>query len=197
MDLILNRLNPETDLISGRGILDMLDHASPFAGFGAKLGIDLTSPLPGEPGCPGPDPSERHPLPGRDDLTAVVQKTIPGVTDARTYPELKPGGPEQSVRNPVLLLAVERGPSKTVPDYAQSLFHEAALRGYRFFLLYDKGTDLKNHSRLLWRLFNNVDPERDLTFKNDRVVIDACRKGPEDGYKREWPEELTFDEPSS
>ena len=46
---------------------------------------------------------------------------------------------------------------------------------------------------MLWKVFNNVDPERDMIFKDSRVVINACKKGMKDGYEREWPDDLTFD----
>ncbi len=31
-------------------------------------------------------------------------------------------------------------------------------------------------------------------FRDGRVLVDACVKGTMDGYMREWPEELVFDE---
>ena len=44
------------------------------------------------------------------------------------------------------------------------------------------------------KLFNNVDPGRDMVQRHERLVVDACKKGPMDGHDREWPDELTFDE---
>ena len=55
------------------------------------------------------------------------------------------------------------------------------------------GVDLADGSLLLWKMFNNVDPGRDLHLQNHRLVIDACKKGVADGHTREWPDELRFD----
>ncbi len=55
------------------------------------------------------------------------------------------------------------------------------------------GIDLKNDSRLLWKIFNNVDPGWDFHIQSRRMVIDACIEGQADGHAREWPEALTFD----
>jgi 3-polyprenyl-4-hydroxybenzoate decarboxylase len=33
-----------------------------------------------------------------------------------------------------------------------------------------------------------------VTLRQGRCVIDACKKGPEEGHDREWPDELSFDE---
>jgi 4-hydroxy-3-polyprenylbenzoate decarboxylase len=46
---------------------------------------------------------------------------------------------------------------------------------------------------LLWKVFNNVDPQRDIIIKNGRTLINACKKGIADGHLREWPEDLIFD----
>jgi 4-hydroxy-3-polyprenylbenzoate decarboxylase len=61
-------------------------------------------------------------------------------------------------------------------------------------LFYDSNVDIRDNSFILWKLFNNVDPGRDVTLRAGRCVIDACKKGPEEGHAREWPDELSFDE---
>ena len=61
------------------------------------------------------------------------------------------------------------------------------------FLLFDAAIDLANPSLMLWKLFNNTDPGRDLLIRSGRAAVDASIKGSMDGHVREWPEELTFD----
>jgi len=68
------------------------------------------------------------------------------------------------------------------------------LKMFNIFILFDKNVDLHDNSLILWKLFNNVDPQRDFVAEYNRIVIDACKKGPADGYHREWPDELTLDE---
>ena len=43
-----SNVDPERDLFTCKGPLDVLDHAAPEAVYGAKVGIDATRPLPGE-----------------------------------------------------------------------------------------------------------------------------------------------------
>ena len=69
-----------------------------------------------------------------------------------------------------------------------------ALAAFNIVVLFDAQIDLDDGSLLLWKVFNNVDPERDVVRQGPRVVIDACKKGPMDGHGREWPDELTLDE---
>ena len=53
--------------------------------------------------------------------------------------------------------------------------------------------DLTDPSHMLWKLFNNTDPGRDIMITEGRAAVDASIKGSMDGHAREWPEELTFD----
>ncbi len=61
-------------------------------------------------------------------------------------------------------------------------------------MLYDAGIDLQDPSLVLWKVFNNVDPKRDLIRKDHRIVIDATKKGPEDGHTRDWPDDIVMEE---
>ncbi len=75
------------------------------------------------------------------------------------------------------------------------LFDSPELDRFNIFILFDKDIDLYDNSLILWKLFNNVDPGRDIIFQStekQRIVIDACKKGLMDGHEREWPEELSF-----
>ena len=51
---------------------------------------------------------------------------------------------------------------------------------------------LENHSEVLWKLFNNLDPRRDIQISNQRVGIDVTRKMAEEGYRQNWPEEIVM-----
>jgi len=45
---VFNNISPERDLIISKGPLDALDHASPFAHYGYRLGVDATKKWPSE-----------------------------------------------------------------------------------------------------------------------------------------------------
>jgi 4-hydroxy-3-polyprenylbenzoate decarboxylase len=47
---------------------------------------------------------------------------------------------------------------------------------------------------VLWKLFNNLDPKRDIQIANQRIGIDVTRKLKEEGYQQDWPEEIVMSE---
>ena len=96
--------------------------------------------------------------------------------------------------NRVLAVAVEKRSDRGGRYFADVLFYLGELSAFNVFILFDAEIDLHDDSLILWKLFNNTDPGRDLMTRNDRLVVDACKKGPADGHEREWPDELTFDE---
>ena len=49
---VFNNVDPERDCVIQRGPLDVLDHSSPFARYGAKMGIDADEDVAGR----GPRP---------------------------------------------------------------------------------------------------------------------------------------------
>ena len=67
-------------------------------------------------------------------------------------------------------------------------------RSFRAVGIFDEGVDISNYSKVLWKIFNNVDPSRDIRKSPGGVCfIDACKKGILDGHHREWPDDLSFD----
>ncbi len=183
-------LDVSADLTITRGILDVLDHSSPFPNFGAKIGVDLTARFPGEPprgpGRALPPPSFGTP----SDLSRMVSDGASWISACKS-PPLEPS--EDAPRsNRVLFLSVEKAARRGGKDMAHAILEREDLAPFNIFILFDGDIDLADASRLLWKLFNNVDPGRDLIIRDGRVVIDACVKGPMDGHEREWPGELVF-----
>ncbi|MFP3927873.1 MAG: UbiD family decarboxylase, partial [Desulfobacteraceae bacterium] len=188
--LILERLDPETDLIRGKGPLDVLDHASPVPVFGGKVGIDLTSRAQGEPprqpGCEGVDRSSEALLKALN----AIKEQVPGVVDARAW-----DGGQGAMKNGLAFASVEWGPGRNTSYYEELLFGLEAARAFNILVLFDSGVDLFDHRGLVWRACSNVDAERDIRVSGRRILVDACTKGPWDGHFREWPEELSFNRP--
>jgi 4-hydroxy-3-polyprenylbenzoate decarboxylase len=72
--------------------------------------------------------------------------------------------------------------------------------------VFDEEIDVQDLSEVLWRLSNNIDPERDVCFVRgpvdildhasrlpgygSKMGIDATRKWPEEGFTREWPDAI-------
>ncbi len=75
-------------------------------------------------------------------------------------------------------------------------------------VVFDDDVDVQNPAEVIWRALANLDPKRDLSFVEGpidqldhganqalyggKVCIDATRKWPEEGYKRDWPEVCRF-----
>ena len=80
----------------------------------------------------------------------------------------------------------------------------------KFVVVFDDEVDVQNPSEVVWKAFNNVDPSRDimvvegpldvLDHSSNRPIygakmgIDATKKWPEEGYQREWPNEIQMSE---
>ncbi|MFH1137126.1 MAG: menaquinone biosynthesis decarboxylase [Pseudomonadota bacterium] len=182
---LLERIDLSVDLTLAQGVLDVLDHSSPTAIFGAKLGIDLTEKMAGEP-------KRRYRIasqPLSDERAAGVgeaaAKAWPGPVDVRVVSV--PGVGEK-----VLLVSADKG-GKSGRDLAGALSASPDLREFGIMITLDRDVDLSDGSRVLWKLLNNVDPGRHFHWDRTRLVIDAGQKGPADGHFREWPEELRFD----
>ncbi|MEW6260651.1 MAG: menaquinone biosynthesis decarboxylase [Thermodesulfobacteriota bacterium] len=187
MAVLLERLDVESDITVNRGILDALDHSSPTPHYGHKIGIDLTRRVPGEPPRAAARTSNAETI--DPEAVAAGFSYIEGVFRWRelTFSETKG-------RRRVVLVSVEKPGNRSGKWYAESLLAEKRLSGIDLFVLYDTKIDLADNSLVLWKLFNNTDPGRDLVIRAGRAVIDACRKDASDGHLRQWPEELRFEE---
>jgi len=183
LETLLDRVDLSTDLYVTEGVLDVLDHSAPDPLFGGKLGVDATSRLPGE--------RPRHSFPSAGDFPAG-----PEIREALVQVSPHFSGyrvPPMKARHIPLLLNLIKDGSVSGRRLAEPLLDHPALKGFSLFVLCDEGVDLGDGSRVLWKGFNNVDPERDLVRRNGRVVVDATKKGPEDGHFRLWPDDIVMD----
>lgn len=80
----------------------------------------------------------------------------------------------------------------------------------KMIIVVDEAVDVQNMSEVLWKVFNNVDPARDIMVVKgpldaldhssnspkfgSKMGIDATKKWPEEGHTREWPDDIVMDE---
>ena len=179
-DLLL-KCDFKRDITIIRGVLDVLDHSAPNALTGAKIGIDLTSEFAGESARRKSEAkTECAKNLSTEEILETLGRSIDGVKAVRQYRGLLAVGIEKRGRGRDML-------EKT------SKIGEIA-KHFKFTVFFDSSIDLSNKSALLWKTFNNVDPERDILFTEDAAYVDACKKIPADGHTREWPDDLSFDE---
>ncbi len=173
---LLDTLDLQADLSLATGVLDVLDHSAPQALYGAKIGIDATVRLAGEP------PRRRVAEAGREliGLQERLRALDPGflrIRTALTY-----------CARPLILVAVDKG-SRASRELTDRL---AGLGLGGVVVLFDGHIDLEDAGLLLWKVFNNVDPARDILIKEGSLIIDATRKGPADAHARPWPEDIVM-----
>lgn len=99
---------------------------------------------------------------------------------------------------------------KRYPGHARKVMH--ALWGLgqmattKILLVVDGDVNVQDVSEVLWRIGNNVDPQRDIEFVTgpvdildhasrmpgygSKMGVDATKKLPEEGYYRDWPDEI-------
>jgi 4-hydroxy-3-polyprenylbenzoate decarboxylase len=183
LETVLDAVDLDDDVYITEGILDVLDHSAPDPLFGGKIGIDATARLPGEKGRSAS--ITPHPPVATDTLAGILREVSGRFTGAHV--------PALRVRRPLLLATLDKDGHVTGRALAGALLEHPQLQAVAVFVLYDAEIDLTDGPLVLWKGFNNVDPKRDIVRRDGRMVIDATRKGPEDGHLRPWPADIVMD----
>ncbi|MBC7342023.1 MAG: menaquinone biosynthesis decarboxylase [Clostridia bacterium] len=102
---------------------------------------------------------------------------------------------------------------KSYPGHARKVMHALWGLGQMMYtktiIVVDAHVDVQDMSQVWWRVFNNVDPRRDLVITDGpldaldhsspqplygaKLGIDATSKGPSEGHHRPWPSEIEVD----
>jgi len=80
----------------------------------------------------------------------------------------------------------------------------------KMIVVVDENINVHDYSEVAWKVFNNVDPERDIVFAKgpldvldhssntpnygSKIGIDATKKWKEEGYCREWPDDIVMND---
>lgn len=155
---LLRGVEPETDAVFGRGVLDALDHATATPGYGGKLLIDATSP------------GSEKPL------------SLPGTY---TLPE-GVGSVDVSFACEWRILVLRAEPSAR-PDVGRFIA-ENGIAGINLIALFDTATGGLTAYELLWLGTANTDPRRDVALAHGMLVADCRSKtGGEEGIPAVFP----------
>ncbi|MBF7095662.1 menaquinone biosynthesis decarboxylase [Alkalibacter mobilis] len=85
--------------------------------------------------------------------------------------------------------------NKTAPFQGIEILKEAMAAGSDdFFILVDSDVNTSDLSTVMWKVFNNIDAQRDLVINNGKFGIDATKKLKEEGLKRPWPNDIVMSE---
>ena len=176
---ILSRIDLAMDVFTAEGILDALDHASPCAFFGGKLGVDATRRIPGE--TPRPEQTSIGDVIDKNAIIRNVKALDECISELRLISE--------DINFPLVILKIHKNVNKRV-GYFRNLLLDAEVISRGIAVFCDVAVNINDDSELLWKIFNNVDPRRDILIRDKLVIIDATTKSDLDGHQRPWPEEL-------
>ena len=172
-DYILDRVCVENLLIS-EGVCDALDHASPNACYGGKLGVDCTGEKINTFG---------KNILSDEELYAKITTLIQDVKSIKQY--------KIHTKTPVLVLGVDK--RRAVGEIYEAL---KPLKEHMKLLIFvdESSNDLSNPYMLVWRVVNNIDALRDILLEDEYIGVDATNKSSMDGYTREWPADTDCDQ---
>lgn len=171
---LLDRLDPARDVLVIEQLpTDTLDHAAPVADLGSHVGVDLTTPLAGEP-ARAPMLS---PAPVDD---ARIRQALPGVV-AWSAPSAR-----------ILLVSIRKERAGEAREALRALAARGLAQG-RVSVVFEADVDVRDASLATFHATANLDPARDLVVERDAIGIDATIKRPEENA-RLWPPIIRMDE---
>ncbi len=171
-EYILDRLDEKKILIS-EGVCDALDHASPNACFGGKLGID----------CTGEKIKKSKKIIQNQELYGKISSLVSEAKQSKLY--------FSNTASPICVVSVDK--KRSLSEYFSKLND---VKEYIKVLIFvdNEANDVNNPYMLVWRIANNIDAKRDIFIEDDFIIIDATNKSSLDGYEREWPKDVLCDE---
>lgn len=132
----------------------------------------------------------------------LLRLTVPEIVDYHM--------PAPGVFHNLVFVAID----KQYPGHAykvmNALWGQGLMALAKVIVVVDRDVNVRDPDEAWWRALNNIDPERDVRFTmgpvdvldhssreftyGSKMGIDATRKWPDEGFKREWPELITMDQ---
>lgn len=181
--------DPHRDIETVNGPLDILDHAAPRLGVGAKMGFDGTKKVADE-AIDGRPIVERHlPSPAQRDLYLSAVREVEGVVSAAMPDEAGRGW---------LFVSIEKASPGDGVRTIEKLAGISSEATPPFTVVLKRDVDAKNLDEALFHWLANTAPERDTVITKHGVGFDATAKteGDERHGKpvRPWPPIIAMDE---
>jgi 4-hydroxy-3-polyprenylbenzoate decarboxylase len=118
--------------------------------------------------------------------------------------------PAAGVFHNCVLVAIKKAYPGHARKVASALWGMGQMMLTKTIIVVEEDVDVQNAAEAAWKIFSNVDPERDIFFVRgpldvldhaspapvfgSKAGIDATRKWPEEGHGRPWPEEIKMDD---
>jgi 4-hydroxy-3-polyprenylbenzoate decarboxylase len=132
----------------------------------------------------------------------LMKLTIPEIVDVNL--------PVEGVFHNLMIVSIR----KSYPGHARKVMNGIWALGQAMFtkciVVVDEDVNVQDTAEIVLKVFNNIDPERDIQFTfgpvdsldhasrlpnfGSKMGIDATRKWPTEGFTRPWPDEILMDE---
>ena len=132
----------------------------------------------------------------------LMKLTLPEIVDVNL--------PIEGVFHNLMIVSIR----KSYPGHARKVMNGIWALGQAMFtkciVVVDEDVDVQNIGEVVLKVFNHIDPERDIQFTlgpvdsldhaarlpnfGSKMGIDATRKWPAEGFTRPWPDEILMDE---
>jgi 4-hydroxy-3-polyprenylbenzoate decarboxylase len=132
----------------------------------------------------------------------LMKLTLPEIVDVNL--------PVEGVFHNLMLVSIR----KSYPGHARKVMNGIWALGQAMFtkciVVVDEDVNVQDIGEVVLKVFNNIDPERDIQFTlgpvdsldhasrlanfGSKMGIDATRKWPTEGFTRPWPDEILMDE---
>ncbi len=114
--------------------------------------------------------------------------------------------PFEGVFHNCAIVSIKKSYPGQAKKVMQAIWGLGQLMFSKIIIVVEDSVNVQNLSEVAWRVFNSIDPKRDIVFSEGpvdeldvascyayygaKMGIDATSKGPEEGMKRPWPDEI-------
>lgn len=180
----------EEHLLVTEGPLDALDHASNKAFQGYRLGIDAT--IKKESECP-----PKNTVEDTFDITHDQEVIMAFINEEKAVLDIV--YPHTSLIEKLAVIVIDKTQGVTGKGIIEKLIASKILSGTKLAIVVDKTIDPTDFSTVAWKVFNNIDANRDVVISKEGmsplfIGIDATKKTPDDGLMRPWPNDIEMTE---
>jgi len=189
---------PEHLLIT-EGPLDALDHASNKAFQGYRLGIDGTEKWASELNPNHQDLVQTSDISDISDKKEQIQNDDLMKSLQELSPSIELSYPLKNFGQKLMVVCLEKTQEVRGKDVLYLIKDMSSQIETKLLIVVDKHVDAGDFSTVAWKVFNNIDPNRDMVIHQCEdghlfVGIDATKKDTLDGLEREWPNDIEMTE---
>jgi 4-hydroxy-3-polyprenylbenzoate decarboxylase len=132
----------------------------------------------------------------------LMRVTIPEIVDVNL--------PVEGVFHNLMIVSIRKSYAGQARKVMSAIWGMGQAMFTKCIIVVDEDVNVQNAAEVVWKVCNNIDPERDIQFTlgpvdsldhaarmpdfGSKMGIDATRKWPTEGFQRPWPDEVTMDD---